>query len=52
VIHHTHTCNADDAEISETGFSPKIVKCVMHLIIGIAAGFIAIGGVAIYLALA
>jgi len=52
VIHQTHTCNADDAEISSTGFSPKIVMCVMHLIIGVAAGFIAIGGVAAYLALA
>jgi len=47
-----HTCNADDAEIHGSGFSPKVVMCVMHLIIGVAAGLTAIVGVAIYFALA
>jgi hypothetical protein len=52
VINHTHNCNADDVEIRDSGFSPKIVMCVMHLILGVALGLVAIAGVGVYLALA
>lgn len=52
MVLQTHTCNADDAEIALSGFSPKIVMCVMHLIAGVAAAFVAIAGLAVYFALA
>lgn len=52
MINQTHTCNADDADIADAGFSLKVVMCVMHLILGVALGLIAIAGAGLYLALA
>jgi hypothetical protein len=48
----THNCNGDDTRIAAQGFSPRIFMCVIHLVIGVVAALAAIGGVAIYLAVA
>jgi len=48
----THSCNGDDTQIAASGFSPRVFMCVIHLVVGVVAAFVAIGGVAIYLAVA
>lgn len=47
---HAHDCSAGDLESSRFGPGGRATMCVMHLILGVALAFAAIGGVAIYLA--
>lgn len=46
----SHDCSAGDLETSRLGPGGRATMCVMHLILGVAFAFAAIGGVAIYLA--
>jgi hypothetical protein len=45
-----HDCSAGDLESSARGPGGRAAMCVFHLIAGLVVAFVAIGGVAIYLA--
>lgn len=45
-----HDCSAGDLESSAFGPGGRAAMCVFHLIAGIAVAFVAIAGVAVYLA--